>query len=131
MSTRVAFIGKAGSGKTTLAQEIQKRITASQGPTRILSFATLIKELVSDIGLEPESEEYRRACQVIGQYLRDEVDSSWWVDILDQKINGNVIVDDVRYYNEAEMLSYNDFFFVYLDVPDEVRLERRPDLADE
>lgn len=130
MSTRVAFIGKAGSGKTTLAREIQKRITEINGPTRILSFATPIKALVDDIGLERGTEEYRRACQVIGQYLRDEVELSWWVDILDQKIHGNVIIDDVRYYNEAECLSYNDFYFVYLDVPDEVRLERRPDLAD-
>lgn len=129
---RVGFIGKAGSGKSTLAHALtQHPYFTSNGNVQILSFATPIKEIVDEIGLERGTEEHRRACQIFGQYLREKVDEEWWVRILGNNITQNCIVDDVRYTNEADMLAYEDFYLVYLDVPDEVRFERRPDLVDD
>jgi hypothetical protein len=137
----VALIGKARSGKDTAAAFLVRE----RAYTRV-AFADPLKEmalgidplitttpsiyvrlsaLVRDVGWEYAKDHYpevRRTLQRIGQTQR-EFDADYWVNVAARKIAGAerwnlpVVVTDVRYRNEADMLRARGFRMVRIIRP--------------
>lgn len=137
----IALIGKARSGKDTAASHL----VSTRAYTRI-AFADPLKEmalsidpliptaygvharlgaLVRDVGWEYAKDVYpevRRTLQAIGQTQR-EFDENYWVNVAARKIAGAerwnlpVVVTDVRYQNEADMLRARGFRMVRIIRP--------------
>lgn len=111
---RIAFVGKAGAGKTTLA-----RFMASEfGYTR-LSFAKKVKEFTGAILLRPINKTRDRAAlQAMGDGMRQS-DSTIWIRWFEWELRAveeqdveNIVVDDCRYLNEASFLKKEGFVLV-------------------
>lgn len=127
---RVALSGKTGSGKTALA----KRLVADFDFNR-LAFAGRLKEELSDflgLGLmefEVNKRKWRMLMQEWGS-ARREVSEGYWIRKLLVRLPANrgvpVVVDDLRYENEAQGLKREGFYVVRLDCPslDSVRYLR-------
>jgi hypothetical protein len=137
----IALLGKARAGKDTAAAWL----VAHRAYTR-LAFADPLKEmalrinpvvpttagvhvrlsaLVRDVGWDYAKVKYpevRRVLQAIGQTQR-EFDSDYWVNVARRSLNGAekwnlpVVVTDVRYRNEAEMLKARGFRLVRIVRP--------------
>lgn len=137
----IGLTGYAGSGKDTVGREFKRRGWAH------VSFASPLKKLalrvdpwvtlrpgvarystvVREIGLDRakfEVPEIRRFLQALGQYCRDIFGSECWVDLASDEIDEwveqglNVVVTDVRYANEAEMIqSTEDGFVIFIHRP--------------
>lgn len=129
----IGIIGKARSGKDTAADYLVR----AHGYTR-LAFADPLKEmalsvdpfvptsygvtvrlqsLIADVGWEYAKDTYpevRRLLQHMGQTVR-EYDSEFWITAMRRKLsnaeahNIPVVVTDVRYPNEADMLRARGF----------------------
>lgn len=130
----IALLGLAGSGKSTLAKSLEESHT-------VLSFAAPVKELsivlyntmAEELGreamklrsmedMEGSKTYFRKLIQIAGDELgRGYFGESIWVDkmsrILDyyEENNSPVIIDDVRYPNELNMLISRGFKIVYVD----------------
>jgi len=113
----VAFTGKMGSGKSTAAKTLEEF-----GFERF-SFATKLKELAEDLFEMKEKD--RKLLQDFGSALR-EIDQDVWVKYLMRKIGlcvfrciedkqpARIVIDDLRYLNEAHILKQNGFILVRL-----------------
>ena len=103
---RIAFAGKSGSGKTTMANFLVENFNFVK-----YSFAGAVKELAAE--LFDVHDKDRTLLQSIGGKMRD-IDSEVWIKYLIRKIESedhpNVVIDDCRYLNEVEWL--RDFGFV-------------------
>lgn len=125
---RLAFIGQAGSGKSTQARLLQAKYKGD-----VLSFATPLKkvtrELFGDAMDDPTFA--RKALQVIGTDAVRAVDINTWVRLLVAKVpeSRNVFVDDLRFYNEYVALRSLGFHFVRLLCAPEVLHTRRPTMT--
>jgi hypothetical protein len=138
----IALIGKARSGKDTAAAHLVR----AHAYTR-LAFADPLKEmalslnpyiptgygvtvrlsaLIADVGWEYAKDKYpevRRVLQSTGQTVR-EYDDDFWAGIMRRKLNTAeawnlpVVVTDVRYPNEADMLRARGFRLVRIVRPD-------------
>lgn len=115
---RLAFIGRAGVGKTTLSRSLIK----SYGFVR-LSFAKPVKAFAQSIIFwRPLNKAKDRAfLQLLGNGVRDAVVKNVWIrwfefDLreLEEKGVDNIVVDDCRYLNEAQFLRDNGFVIVRL-----------------
>lgn len=124
MKRGVAFFGPAGSGKTTMADNL----AAFYGGVR-LSFADALRKEYAQIHKIPLSTltsipskyHYRSGLQELGD-LRREQDPDYWVErlhneILRQQRFGRRVffVDDVRYENEYDMLRDLGFEMVLVE----------------
>lgn len=140
----VGFIGKARSGKDSaagylvstraytrlafadplkaLALDVDPYIPTGYGVTVRLS------RLVADVGWEYAKDTYpevRRFLQAQGQAVRTN-DEDYWLDIMRRKLsaaeawNLPVVVTDVRYPNEAEMLRARGFRLVRIVRPNPI-----------
>ncbi|QAX95009.1 deoxynucleoside monophosphate kinase [Streptomyces phage Sebastisaurus] len=137
----VGLIGKARSGKDTVAQ----RLVRSRAYTRV-AFADPLKAmamqtnpfvptspgvvvrlapLINDVGWEYAKERYpevRRILQAVGQTVRLH-DEDFWVRVALRKVdaadswNMPVVITDVRYPNEAETLRKRGFALVRVTRP--------------
>jgi len=114
---KIAFVGRAGSGKTTLADYLVKKHGFAK-----LSFATKIKEFASQILQEPIDKfnpAHRRFLQEFGLLARD-VDSEVWIKWAKKKIDGleregkSIAIDDCRYKNEGVFLKQRGFILIRL-----------------
>lgn len=127
----IGICGYKGSGKDSMGQIL----TTSFGWDR-MSFAEPIKELVHNTfgidkailsGNEGEREfrelplpdwfnySPRQLLQIIGTGFRDSLHPDIWVKILENKVkrhNNHVVVTDVRFPNEVEMINNNGFCVV-------------------
>ncbi len=162
---RIGFVGKAGSGKTTMADyctgrygcrmvslaEPVKQIAEVKNTVSEHRWASVLYEMAYDLldgGLDygqrvlkarnlavqwagdlRESSNRRELLQRIGTDSGRGVDPEIWVNKAEQKIlsAGNItplVVDDVRFINEAEMLKQQGFKIVRLNVPAVVRAMR-------
>lgn len=119
--TNIALIGKQGVGKDTIAAHLVEH----HGYTRV-ALADAVRQLALDVGLVPGLPEavalhgwdevkrrphVRRALQNLGTKIRD-LDPSFWLTIAEDKIariDGPVVITDVRFRNEAEWLTYRGF----------------------
>ena len=135
---RIAFVGPKSAGKTTSASLVSDVV----GGAKILSFATPLKlevyNLFQDIfdyfvyRQPAKSDEekvqrvnnlkeqfLRKALQDVGTYRRNE-DRNYWINQMAMKLKlceGNVIVDDCRYINEAELLKAQGFTLIKIQPP--------------
>lgn len=122
----VAFIGRAGSGKSTAAQHLAD----TYGHT-VKSFAAPLKAIARGLWGEPGREELQK----LGVAVR-EIHEDTWVDCLARSIRGQAgrdalndiwsafTVDDCRFPNEAAMLRAERFVLVRLTVPRDQQILR-------
>lgn len=120
----IGLIGKLGSGKSCAADYLAERYGFVK-----YSLATPIKEIMRDIlGIESkEDPRYREVAQKIGTDWFRSIDDLVWVRCLQRKVERSilpVVVDDVRFVNEAEAMLNWGWTLVYLDCPDEIRIQR-------
>lgn len=129
---RLAFIGRAGSGKTTASQYCR-----ATHPYAIGSFAEPLKEIAAKLWGQPT----RDQLQKLGVAVRD-IDPDAWVNLLREKIvseylaiqtihddgitiaPGQWVVDDCRFKNEVRMLTGQGFIFVRIVASDQDREAR-------
>ena len=118
--TRLGLAGGMCAGKTSVAEQYK----GLEPRTQIISFASPVKELAVDL-FRMETKD-RNLLQQIGTSMRN-IDPSVWVNKLIRSVDTTahaVIVDDVRYPNEALSLKRNGFTIVWLDVDDAERKKR-------
>ena len=121
---RVAFSGKAGAGKTSLAEFL----AADHGFIRY-SFAGALKAELSrvlDLSIFEltdidKKQRWRSLMQEWGG-ARRYIDESYWVlkiinSIKERKSGVNFVIDDLRYVNEANALQAAGFVLVRLECP--------------
>jgi len=113
----IAFTGRMGSGKSTAAKVLEKL-----GFKRF-SFAAKLKELAEDL-FEMKDKD-RKLLQDFGASMRD-IQKDVWAKylirkielyVLQQTVNKGsirIVVDDLRYLNEAAILRENGFVLVRL-----------------
>jgi len=113
----IGLFGRKGSGKTTVAQLIADKIKAP-----ILSFAKPLKEMIEKSGLCTYEELYanktefsRMILQKIGTNIfRNQIDRNFWIKRMKEEIFYNykdckiIIIDDVRFKNEARYVKSNN-----------------------
>lgn len=141
----MAFIGKARSGKDTaagfLVRERAYTRVAFADPLKEMALSVdplipagrvigqrihvRLSALVRDVGWEYAKDTYpevRRILQSIGQTQRD-FDVNYWLRVAERKLdsakrwNMPVVVTDVRYLNEADMLRARGFRMIQLIRP--------------
>lgn len=148
---RIALSGKAGSGKTTLANQMCKAWADNGEALTWLytkySFADKLKELAIDLfGMNPDpAKKDRRLLQTLGtealrKHVVDDSGHAWddvWERYLNRQMTNEVIrlsgaraegllqvVDDMRFWNEFEALRNEGFMMVRLEVERVLRAER-------
>lgn len=123
---RVAFYGPMCAGKSTAARVLVEEF----GYVRF-AFADKLKEVVLDLfGLAGKDENTRRVLQTFSADCK-KVLPDVWIDNLLQNVYKsatygvlNVVLDDLRFIHEAEVLKENGFTLIRIDTPEEIRLER-------
>ena len=115
---KIALCGKMGSGKSYLANKIAKK----HGFT-ILSFAGKVKELAKELFNMKEKD--RKLLQVLSQKLK-QIDENIWVNFLETQLDNyeNIIIDDLRFPNEYEMLKRNGFTIINIKLDENIRIIR-------
>lgn len=111
--TRIAFCGSMASGKSYSSQ-----ILASKLDLAVKSIAKPIKEIVAEIGKSD------RSSHILVGMVGRHISPDYWIDHLLKRIPDEVIVDDVRFANEAKKLKENGFTLIYLDLPWYTRFKR-------
>ena len=122
MVLRIAFCGKMGSGKTTLANHILK-----ENPLFIKrSLAEGVKKFARFVYDIPEGRKDRILFQKIGDGARQELFEDIWITTLLRRCNEgeNTIVDDVRYYNEVIKLKELGWKIIKIDIENKLQEER-------
>ena len=120
----VGIIGKMGSGKTTAANFLVEKYGFVK-----MGLADPIRLIVRDyFGIESKADpRYRRLMQKVGTDWFRSADPDVWVKYLlrsAEKENKPIVVDDVRFPNEALALSCQGWKLVYLDCPYKLRETR-------
>jgi dephospho-CoA kinase len=122
----IAFIGRAGSGKTTAAEHC-----VQQGGFQRLSFASALKQCAQRIW-GPSAATDRDKLQRMGVAIR-EIDPDAWVNALLLSIKDfqttrlntpQIVIDDCRFENEYWALKGLGFAFVRVEAPQEIRVDR-------
>lgn len=118
---RIAICGKMCSGKSTLANYI--KYTYSKYNFTIDSFAKKIYELAKE--LFNMKEKNRSLLISIGTKMR-EIDNNVWCNYIENKYKNEdyIIIDDLRFENEAKMLKKNNFFLIKLNISNELQEKR-------
>jgi len=117
---KLGLSGKQGVGKSTIADHLIKHYGFKR-----YSFAAKLKaictEMFPDKMMQPKAE-YRKLLQMVGTEWFRSVDSEVWVKYLIRHVSGeNVIVDDVRFKNEADALREAGFLVVRVERDEELR----------
>jgi len=119
---RIALTGRMGTGKSTLAEFLKNSFGFQRR-----SFAAKLKEMAREM-FDMKSKD-RVLLQTLGSKLR-EVQSDVWAKYVIDEINETaplrVVIDDMRYLNEATALKENGFKLVGLYALKESILKRRP-----
>jgi len=124
---RIAFVGKAGTGKTSLAMILVRR----HGLV-LLSFASKLKEFATEILLRPiDKQRDRTFLQMLGDGARHSDPNIWvrWLHMTMQRYERqgieDFVVDDCRYLNEAKFLREHGFVLVRLAGKSYIKLSER------
>lgn len=124
MLNKIAFFGPAASGKTWCADYIE----AAYGYRKV-GFAGKLKEIAFDLfDVHGKNGADRKILQDLGAGMR-EIKPDVWIDyvlkitnsISKEKSWRNLVLDDLRYVNEADALRANGWALVKVVVPEEIR----------
>lgn len=114
---KIAFCGKAKSGKTHAANYLQRKHGGY-----VLSFANALKEKAYALGWDGAKDERgRKFLQELGVCVRN-YDENYWARQLRREIEeiqltdkmANIFIDDCRFSNEVKMLKDMGFSLWYL-----------------
>lgn len=121
MYPNVGIVGKLGSGKTSLANYLVSEFGYCK-----VSFADPMKRMVKEFfGVEKGHPQYRELMQKLGTDWFRSVDEDVWVKYLLNNTTGDgLVIDDVRFPNEAKGLLNAGWALVYLDCNEPIRIER-------
>ena len=117
----IGIYGAAGSGKDAAAA----RLVSHHGFTRF-AFADPLKDLARAIGWDGEKDEKgRKLLQDLGHNGRRILGEDVWVDALDRDMHfrgfiptaTNVVITDVRYENEVDLVRHYHGLLVRVDRP--------------
>lgn len=121
LNRRYAFCGSMGSGKSFTSRKLADDPSFSDN-CKILSVATPIKEIAANM------KQTSRAVHIMIGRTGRAIDENVWVNKLKDKLyehsDCDIIVDDVRFINEAKMLKDEGFKLIYLKTPWHVRFKR-------
>lgn len=123
-SHRIAFCGSMGSGKTYASNHIVSQLAHCKK----VSVAKPIKDIVARFNKSD------RASHIMVGMVGRSLDEDVWVKDLNkrlERLSGNIVVDDIRYENEAKMLKEQGFTIVYLNTPWHVRFKRIRERSDD
>lgn len=120
----IAFVGKAGSGKSSAATVLQELVlpgTPAMGYERI-SFADAVRETCDALwGCHD-----RDRCQKLGMAVR-EIDTFTWVDLWGHRVvaaTWPVVCDDLRFENEWWTAKGEGFVIIRIEAPRHHRIDR-------
>ena len=128
MTIKIGICGKMCSGKSTLANKIKNKLENKDKNKKIVidSFASKIYEIARELFNMKEND--RNLLQQIGTKMR-EIDGDVWINHIINKYNDeNIIIDDVRYINEAISLKKNGYSLIKLNISKELQLKRLKNL---
>jgi len=120
----IAFLGKAGAGKTSAAEALQK---ISYKYYRV-SFANTLKD-AAVLMWGPDARTNRAYLQGLGRKVR-EIDPDVWLNSglreIDEFLARGAAIcnDDCRFPNEYDALAERGFTFVRLEATEEARVDR-------
>lgn len=116
----IAFVGKAGSGKTTAAN-----VLATKHGFLTTSLAAPLKNCAAALGPSFLGDNPRKAWQDLGLHLR-KLDEDIFLNAYRDDVGDTtgVVVDDCRFPNEYWALKEMGFFFVRIAAPKHQRIER-------
>ena len=112
---KIAIAGQMASGKTTLAESL-----VDKGYTKV-SLAGKVKEIARDL-FHMEVKD-RPLLQKIGMKMR-EIRPSVWIDYIINLDDDLLVIDDVRFINEATALKAAGWTVVRLDITESLQKER-------
>lgn len=118
----VALLGRAGVGKTTLADAL---VLAGVCEHRS-SMAGELKQDLSDLGIQKGQPHARELMIHYGQYKRAQ-HADYWIERLRNKLHDDFdgeVIDDVRYPNETAFLRDRGFLVVRLTASVKARVAR-------
>jgi dephospho-CoA kinase len=119
----IIILGKAGSGKTTLANFIVTHDPNSR--FRKFALADKVKEIQRDL-FPHLTGKPRHVLQHIGMSMR-EIDPYVWIKYLDKTIlryNAIPVIDDIRLTNEYEHYTNKNYISIRVLCDDDIRIER-------
>jgi len=125
---KIGICGRMASGKTTLAQELEKQFLTFEDVQEEyvtqMSLAGKVKEIAT--GLFFMKGKDRKLLQQIGMKMREIRETVWLDYVLEStKLDvGITIVDDVRFINEAVTMRENEWIMIKIIVDEETQLER-------
>ena len=110
---KIALLGKMGSGKSTCAQYLKEKYNFE-----IHSFGSPVKKFAKEIF--NDNTKNRSLIQDFAQKVK-EIDPNVWVNYLINNVDFDkkIVVDDLRFPNEFEILKNNGFIIIKLDISKE------------
>lgn len=116
---KIAITGKMGSGKTTLCNYIIEK----NPQFKKYSFATRVKELAVELFNMKQKD--RELLINFANKMRDIDPDVWARYVINQtKLKDKVLIDDLRYLNEYQLLRQNGFKIVKLDISEQLQENR-------
>jgi len=120
MKIWIALSGKAGCGKSTIAKNLVKH----HGFVR-MAFAKRLKEISKELFpeiMKAPKEEHRKLLQLFGSFCRL-LQPDCWIQIVVNQIHDldRVVIDDVRFPNEFQVLRKLGFILVRIERSDDLR----------
>jgi len=117
---KIAFSGPICSGKSTLSKYLQEEYNC-----KIVSFAKPVKTYCTQIfGMKNKD---RELLQTFADKCK-EINPLVWVNLAEKEIiqnsNSNIIIDDLRYPNELDMLKRYNFIVIKLNINKDFQLKR-------
>ena len=121
---RIAIAGKICSGKSFLA-----KLIANETNANIYSFGKPVKKYAREI-LNMNYKD-RRLLQLFGEKMKD-IDKNIWIKHTFKEIDRdlflkkqlNIVIDDLRFRNEAKYLQDKNFTIIKLNIDSQLQIER-------
>lgn len=115
---KIAIFGKMASGKTYISKSLALKYNLE-----IYSFGDKVKELAKELFMMKGKD--RKLLQILADKMK-EINPDVWVNYLVEKLKDkdNVIIDDLRFPNEALVLENLGFTIIGLDIDQNTQLKR-------